>query len=595
MSVDTASPVGFRAFALSAPVFKALDDVGYEAPSPIQAQIIPHVLAGKDVVGQAQTGTGKTAAFALPLLSRLDLQRLEPQILVLTPTRELAIQEAAAFERYGAHLRGLRVLSIYGGQDYRNQLRQLKRGVHVVVGTPGRVIDHMHRGTLLLTGLSCLVLDEADEMLRMGFIDDVEWIMQQTPAGRQVALFSATIPQAIRDIAQRHLHDPAEVTIRVRTTTVETLHQRYLVVRDGDKLEALTNILEAEAFAGMLVFVRTKTATVTLAEQLVAHGFAAAPLHGDMTQPQRERTVERFKAGQLDILVATDVAARGLDIERISHVVNYDVPFDTDAYVHRVGRTGRAGRRGEAILFVTPQEKRLLYAIEKATRQKITLMQLPTTEAMNHQRIARFTRRITDTLTAADLPVFRQVVGQYQQEHQVPALDIAAALAKLVQGDRPLLLASRPTSTSPAADDKPHQAKGDIKRRTVARPEAKGDINRRTVARPDIAMERFRIEVGHDHGVKPGNIVGAIANEAGLDHDYIGRIDIAMAHSTVELPQGMPSDIFRRLQKVRVAGQQLKISRLNGPGQPHLATKGKPGQPKRPQRRTPQAADVGSA
>ena len=581
MSVDTASPVGFHAFALSAPVFKALDDVGYEAPSPIQAQIIPHVLAGRDVVGQAQTGTGKTAAFALPLLSRLDLHRLEPQILVLTPTRELAIQETAAFERYGAHLRGLRVLPIYGGQDYRNQLRQLKRGVQVVVGTPGRVIDHMRRGTLQLAGLICLVLDEADEMLRMGFIDDVEWILQQTPAGRQVALFSATIPQAIRDIAQRHLHDPAEVTITVRTTTVETLHQRYLLVRDSDKLEALTCILEAETFAGMLVFVRTKTATVTLAEQLVAHGFAAAPLHGDMAQPQRERTVERFTTGQLDILVATDVAARGLDIERISHVINYDIPFDTDAYVHRVGRTGRAGRRGEAILFVTPQEKRLLYAIEKATRQKITLMPLPTTEAMNHQRVARFTRRITDTLTAADLPVFRQVLGQYQQEHQVPALDIAAALAKLVQGDRPLLLAPRPTSSPPAADDKPRAAKGDIKRRAVAR--------------PDMAMERFRIEVGHNHGVKAGNIVGAIANEAGLDHDYIGRIDIAMAYSTVELPQGMPSDIFRRLQKVRVVGQPLKISRLSTPAQPHLATRASAGQPKRQQHRVPQAAEVGSA
>ena len=367
----------------------------------------------------------------------------------------------------------------------------------------------------------------------------------------------------------------------MRTTTVETLHQRYLLVRDSDKLEALTCILEAETFAGVLVFVRTKTATVTLAEQLVAHGFAAAPLHGDMAQPQRERTVERFTTGQLDILVATDVAARGLDIERISHVINYDIPFDTDAYVHRVGRTGRAGRRGEAILFVTPQEKRLLYAIEKATRQKITLMPLPTTEAMNHQRVARFTRRITDTLTAADLPVFRQVLGQYQQEHQVPALDIAAALAKLVQGDRPLLLAPRPTSSPPAAADQPRAAKGDIKRRAVAR--------------PDMAMERFRIEVGRNHGVKAGNIVGAIANEAGLDYDYIGRIDIAMAYSTVELPQGMPSDIFRRLQKVRVVGQPLKISRLSTPAQPHLATRASAGQPKRQQHRVSQAAEVGSA
>jgi ATP-dependent RNA helicase DeaD len=441
----------------------------------------------------------------------------------------------------------------------------------VVVGTPGRVIDHMRRGTLQLAGLSCLVLDEADEMLRMGFIDDVEWILQQTPAERQVALFSATMPQAIRDIAQRHLRDPAEVTIAVRTSTVDTLHQRYLLVRGHDKLEALTCILEAEAFEGMLVFVRTKTATVTLSEQLAARGYTAAPLHGDMAQPQRERTVERFKTGQLHMLVATDVAARGLDIERISHVINYDIPFDTDAYVHRVGRTGRAGRRGEAILFVTPQEKRSLYAIEKATRQKITLMRLPTVEAMNRQRVVRFTQRITDALAAADLPVFRQVLGQYQQEHQVPALDIAAALAKLVHGDRPLLLDPPPLSSHPPADDKPRQARGASKRRAVAR--------------PDLAMERFRIEVGHSHGVKPGNIVGAIAHEAGLDYDYIGRIDIAMAHSTIELPEGMPSDIFRRLQKVRVVGQPLNISRLSGPQPSRPAPKPRLEQPPRQRRR----------
>jgi ATP-dependent RNA helicase DeaD len=554
MSVESISSRDFRAFGLSEAVLKALDDVGYEAPSPIQAQTIPHVLAGKDVVGQAQTGTGKTAAFALPLLSCLDLHRLEPQVLVLTPTRELAIQEAAAFERYASHMPGFQVVPIYGGQDYRSQLRQLKRGVHVVVGTPGRVIDHMRRQTLKLAALSCLVLDEADEMLRMGFIDDVEWILQQTPPERQVALFSATMPQAIRDIAQRHLHQPAEVTIAERTTTVETLHQRYLLVRESDKLEALSCILQGEIYEGMLVFVRTKADTVTRAEQLASRGYAAAALHGDMPQSQRERTIARFKAGGVHILVATDVAARGLDIERISHVVNYDIPFDTDAYVHRVGRTGRAGRHGEAILFVTAQEKRLLYSIEKATRQKITQMHLPTTEEMNRQRVARFTQRIADTLAAADLTVFRQVLTQYQQEHQVPALDIAAALARLVQGEAPLLLAPRPTSPHAPLPERPRKVKAPTKRTGTPR--------------PDIGMEHFRIEVGHSHGVKPGNIVGAIANEAGLDHEYIGRIAIHPAYSTVELPEGMPADILRMLQKVRVAGQQLRMSRLDSTRQP---------------------------
>jgi ATP-dependent RNA helicase DeaD len=567
MSVDSVSSRDFRAFGLSEAVLKALEDVGYEAPSPIQAQTIPHVLAGRDVVGQAQTGTGKTAAFALPLLSRLDLHRLEPQVLVLTPTRELAMQEAAAFERYASHMPGFQVVPIYGGQDYRGQLRQLKYGVHVVVGTPGRVIDHMRRNTLKLAALSCLVLDEADEMLRMGFIDDVEWILQQTPSKRQVALFSATMPPAIRDIAQRHLRQPAEVTIAERTTTVETLHQRYLLVRDSEKLEALSCILDGETYEGMLVFVRTKADTVIRAEQLASRGYAVAALHGDMPQPQRERTIARFKAGEINILVATDVAARGLDIERISHVVNYDIPFDTDAYVHRVGRTGRAGRHGEAILFVTAQEKRLLYSIEKATRQKITQMHLPTTEEMNRQRIARFTQRIAGTLATADLTVFRQVLTQYQQEHQVPALDIAAALARLVHGDEPLLLAPRPKSTPTPLPDKPRKAKAPVKRAVTPR--------------PDIGMEHFRIEVGHSHGVKPGNIVGAIANEAGLDHEYIGRIDIHPAYSTVELPEGMPADIFRMLQKVRVAGQQLRISRLERARQPRDLSRKTAGQPQR--------------
>ncbi|MBM2830299.1 MAG: deaD, partial [Gammaproteobacteria bacterium] len=444
MSADVLPLSGFRELALIEPVLKALDDVGYEIPTPIQAQTIPYVLAGKDILGQAQTGTGKTAAFALPLLSRIDLKRIKPQVLVLTPTRELTIQVAEAFQRYAAHLHGFHVLPIYGGQEYGTQLRQLKRGVHVVVGTPGRVMDHMRRKTLNLEALNCLVLDEADEMLRMGFIDDVEWVLERTPSKRQIALFSATLPDPIRRIAKKYLQDPVHITIKMRTATVEATHQRFWMVEGIQKLDALTRILEAESFDGMLVFVRTKTQTVELSEKLEARGYASAPLNSDISQKVREQTVKRFKTGNLDILVATDVAARGLDIDRISHVINYDIPNDPGAYIHRIGRTGRAGRSGQAILFVAPRERHLLKAIEKATQQKITMMDLPTTETINNERIARFKQRITDTLAAGDLVFFQQMMEQYQQERNVPALDIAAALAKLVQGDNPLLLKNKP-------------------------------------------------------------------------------------------------------------------------------------------------------
>jgi len=356
-AAEPANPPSFRDLALSEPVLRALADVGYESPSPIQAATIPVLLSGADMLGQAQTGTGKTAAFALPALSRIDLSGHEPQVLVLVPTRELALQVSEAFQRYAAHIKGFHVLPIYGGQSYQPQLNALRRGVHVVVGTPGRVIDHMNRGTLKLTGLTMLVLDEADEMLRMGFVDAVESILEQTPPRRQVALFSATLPAPIRRIAQKHLRSPVEVTIKSKTTTATNIRHRFWLVSGMHKLDALTRILEAETFDGMLVFTRTKHSTVELAEKLEARGFAAAPLNGDIPQQQRERTVARLKAGQIDILVATDVAARGLDVERIGHVVNYDVPYDTESYVHRVGRTGRAGRKGEAILFIAPRER----------------------------------------------------------------------------------------------------------------------------------------------------------------------------------------------------------------------------------------------
>lgn len=541
---------GFRELALIEPVLKAIDRVGYETPTPVQVQTIPHVLAGRDLLGQAQTGTGKTAAFALPLLSRIDLKKPEPQVLVLTPTRELAIQVAESFQQYASQMKGFHVLPIYGGQDYQGQFNRLKRGVHVVVGTPGRVMDHMRRGTLNLKTLSCLVLDEADEMLRMGFIDDVEWILDQTPSEHQIVLFSATIPKAIRQIAQKYLNNPVEITIKTRTTTVEATRQRFWMVSGFHKLDALTRMLEAETFDGVLIFVRTKTATAELSEKLEARGYDSAPINGDIAQSKRERTIEQFKTGKLSILVATDVAARGLDVDRISHVINYDIPHDTESYIHRIGRTGRAGRSGEAILFVAPREKNMLYAIERATKQKIELMDLPSTEVINDKRIARFKERITDTLAIEELDFFYQLVEQYQQDHNVPALEIAAALAKLAQGNEPLLLTNKPKEKKTTFEDKPRKRETSKKHGKTSSALEKG-------------MERFRIEVGHSHGVKPGNIVGAIANEAEIDSKFIGRINIYDDFSTVDLPEGMPSDIICMLKKVWVSGRQLKISRLD--------------------------------
>ena len=561
MSNDVSPLPSFRDLALIEPLLKALDDVGYETPSPIQAQVIPHMLQGKDVLGQAQTGTGKTAAFALPILSRIDLRQKDPQVLVLAPTRELAIQVAEAFQRYATHLKGFHVLPIYGGQDYSTQLRQLKRGAHVVVGTPGRVMDHMRKGTLNLDGLSVLVLDEADEMLRMGFIDDVEWILEQTPDDIQIALFSATMPSVIRKIAQEYLHEPEQITIKVTTASAENIRQRFWMVSGVHKLDALTRILEAETFEGMIIFVRTKTATIELAEKLEARGYSAAAINGDMSQALRERTIAHLKNGKLDILIATDVAARGLDVDRITHVVNYDIPYDTESYIHRIGRTGRAGRTGDAILFIAPRERKLLGNIEKATKQKVEEMGLPSTEVINNKRISRFKQNITDTLAAEELSFFSQLIEQYQQEHNVSALEIAAALAKLVQGDTPLLMQNLPKKSYESREDRPQR---DDRSQREDRPQRDRKPKRVFGAGgATIEMETFRIEVGHAHGVKPGNIVGAIANETGIDGDHIARIRIEDDYSTVELPAGMPKELIEELKKIRVAGQQLNISRLD--------------------------------
>ena len=735
VAATAADSNGFLDLGLHEAVVQALRDVGYEAPTPIQAATIPALLAGSDVLGQAQTGTGKTGAFALPVLSKIDVSKAQTQALVLVPTRELAIQVAEAFQRYATHMKGFHVLPIYGGQSYTPQLKGLKRGAHVIVGTPGRVMDHMKRGTLPLDALNFLVLDEADEMLQMGFIDAIEWILEQSPSERQIALFSATIPPAIRRIAQRHQRTPAEITIRSRTSTAPNIRQRYWLVSGMHKLDALTRILEVENFDAMLVFVRTKLETVELAERLEARGFEADPLNGDIPQQQRERTVAALKSGKVDIVVATDVAARGLDVERISHVVNYDVPYDSESYIHRIGRTGRAGRSGEAILFIAPRERNMLRIIERATRQQIAQMNLPSVSAVNEQRVARFKQRIADTLAAGETAAFRSIVEEFEAENEVPAIEIAAARGGLLQGATPLLLPERaeesgrewgrqaaerdgprgqgPRSrhdrdggserrgTSPgdrsagaarkhargrgddtrqqggddraagvdrkprvdrgddtgrprgddrnaggvnprgefAADgdresrvdrgDEPGRTGGEDRAAGVDRePRAEGatDGNRNLrgkhasdgdpnagvdrgvhfdVGTPgegeppraptdtgdarasrdrrggegdsgarssrrkrsdtdDVVFETFRLEVGHAHGVKPGNIVGAIANEAGLEGRHIGQVDIRDDHSFVDLPEGMPKDIFRNLKKVRVVGQELRISRVDG-------------------------------
>jgi len=627
MSADPSSPapaagsaptLKFIDLGLSEPLLRALADVGYESPSPIQAATIPPLLQGRDVLGQAQTGTGKTAAFALPILARIDPKQHRPQALVLAPTRELAIQVAEAFQKYATHLPGFHVLPIYGGQSYGPQLSALKRGVHVVVGTPGRVIDHLERGSLDLSELRCLVLDEADEMLRMGFIDDVEAVLKKVPATRQVALFSATMPVQIRRIAQTYLKDPVEVAIKSATSTATNIRQRYWMVSGVNKLDALTRILEAEPFDGMLVFARTKLGTQELAEKLAARGLSAAAIHGDVEQKQRERMIQSLKDGSIDILVATDVAARGLDVDRISHVLNYDIPYDTESYVHRIGRTGRAGRSGEAILFVAPRERGMLGAIERATRQKIEPMQLPSVDAVNEKRVGKFLGRIGAALESSDLSVYRELVERYEREHDVPAVDIAAALAKLVQGKTPLLLQAPPEAPryerAPGSDRAGRgRTPRDARAPTDARPprhterqftppaagapsparnageaffadEAATSRPRREA--PDVGMETFRIEVGHAHGVQPGNIVGAIANEADLESRYIGRIDIRDDYSLVDLPEGMPRELMEHLKKVRVAGQVLRIQRASpddadasrGRGQrPHAARGSRPG------------------
>lgn len=582
-------PQGFVDLALPEPLLRALAAVGYETPSPIQAEAIPLLLEGRDLLGQAQTGTGKTAAFALPLLARIDPLQNYPQLLVLAPTRELALQVAEALQTYARFMPNFHVLPIYGGQGMGHQLSQLRRGVQVVVGTPGRVMDHMRRKTLDISRLRGLVLDEADEMLRMGFIDDVAWILEHTPASRQTALFSATMPTAIRRVADQHLNDPAEVKVAARTTTAENIRQRYWSIAGVHKLDALTRILEHETFSGVIVFVRTKLQTDELAEKLRARGFSAEALNGDVPQQQRERVVERLREGKTEILVATDVAARGLDVPRISHVVNYDIPYDTESYVHRIGRTGRAGAAGEAILFVAPRERRMLRAIEKATKQTIEAMDLPSVQDINVKRTAKFKERVRSLIGQPEIAEYYRLVSELEQEDDLDALQIAAALARLAQGDEPLLLDAKAEAAKKARSQA--QRPGDA----FERQQSSSKRNRSSVPKqvdpeplplkefPDVEMVRYRVAVGYQHGVKPGNIVGAIANEADIESRYIGHIEIFDDFSTVDLPAGMPKPVMQDLQKAWVCQRQLAIEPVKSyqPPKPKLTKKPKkPGQKK---------------
>lgn len=562
----TTSEITFRDLNLPEELLQALDKVGYEKPTPIQAECIPLILQGHDLLGTAQTGTGKTAAFALPMLANIDADDKNTQLLVLAPTRELAIQVAEAFQVYASFSKKINVLPIYGGSSYDNQIRQLRRGTQVVVGTPGRVIDHIKKGTLKLDKLKFLVLDEADEMLRMGFIDDVTWILSHAPEKRQTALFSATMPDPIRKITKRYLNDPKSVKIESKVATASTIRQRYCQVAGHHKIEALTRILEVETYEGVIVFVRTKTATMELAEKLSARGYAVEPLNGDIPQNSRERTIDRLKKGKIDILVATDVVARGLDVERVSHVINFDVPFDTESYVHRIGRTGRAGRTGDAILFISHREKRMLYSIERATRQTIDAMTIPSISQLNETRLTRFKSSVIAAISDPSIEALIPIVESIQAETEAAPEVIMAALAKIAQGDEPLILKDSDRPDLNAAP--PRNDRGDRNDRNSRGPRERGGRNERGGERvkrerksgpPSEGMKRYRIEVGHTHGAKPGNIVGAIANEADISSKNIGSIEIYDNFSTVDLPSDMPKATHDTLQKTRVAGRSLGL------------------------------------
>ena len=550
MTDPQTNETSFADIGLPQALVSALAAVGYESPSPIQRATIPVLLEGRDLIGQAQTGTGKTAAFALPLLARIDVARREPQALVLVPTRELAIQVAEAFQRYASHMPGLHVLPIYGGQSYTPQLNALRRGVHVVVATPGRVMDHLERGTLDLQTIRFVVLDEADEMLQMGFVDAIDHILSLVPVERQVVLFSATLPNQIKRIAQKHLRDPREITVKSKTATAANIRQRYWLVSGIHKLDALTRLLEVETFDAMLVFARTKQSTVELVEKLEARGFAAAALNGDILQAQRERTIAALKSGKIDIVVATDVAARGIDVERITHVVNFDVPYDSESYVHRIGRTGRAGRSGEAILFISARERNMLRIIERATRQPIEPMALPTVQEVNARRAEKFKKELAAMLGSEDLSAYRNVIEEFVRESGADVFEVAAALASLAKSGRSLFVAKRDATASDERTSE-SESEGGAPRKPARGPR-----------RPEGPQAFFRLEVGRRHGVQPGNIVGALAHEGDMHGSEINGIDIRDDHTIVRLPAQIPEHVLKHLAGIVVRGQPLAIKRI---------------------------------
>ncbi|WP_449528527.1 DEAD/DEAH box helicase [Galactobacter valiniphilus] len=557
-TVEVDEPTGptFADLGIDARVLAAVNDLGYERPSPIQAETIPLLLDGRDVVGLAQTGTGKTAAFAVPALSKIaELNDVNgkpktPQVLVLAPTRELALQVAEAFGSYSKYIDDLDILPIYGGSPYGPQLSALRRGVQVVVGTPGRVIDHLDRGALDLSGLQYMVLDEADEMLRMGFAEEVDHILESTPADKQVALFSATMPRQIRRIADQYLNNPAQVTVDAASTPGQNITQRYVQVMHSHKLDVMARILETEEHDGVIAFVRTKMAAEEVASKLKARGFRAVAIHGDIAQQQRERTVESLRSGQIDILVATDVAARGLDVERISHVFNYDVPHDTESYVHRIGRTGRAGRKGDAVLFITPRERFLLKHIEKATGGAVVEVPIPSVDTVNSSRLGRLAAKVGKVMNTQDLTPYRELVTDLLSAGDVDPVEMAAAFAHLAQGGRPLLTEElpEPPAKQARAGKRTRDAFGS---RGPSKPLAPGNAT-------------YRISVGHRQRVLPGSIVGALANEGGLHSGDIGSIDIRSDHSLIELPANLPEATKAKLAETRIGGRLINLEIDNG-------------------------------
>ena len=556
-STEKSHSSGFSGFGFSGALLKTLEEKGYKEPSPIQKAAIPELMLGRDLVGQAQTGTGKTAAFALPLLERLEGRSNLPRVLVLAPTRELAMQVADSFKAYAAGHPHLNVLAIYGGSDFRSQIHALKRGVDVVVGTPGRVMDHMRQGTLNTSGLRSLVLDEADEMLRMGFIDDVEWILEQLPEERQVVLFSATMPNEIRRLSKRYLSEPAEITIKTKDREAKRIRHRSITLQNAHKLEALNRVLEAVTGEGVIIFARTKAITLTVAESLEASGHDVAVLNGDVPQNQRERTVDRLRKGTVNILVATDVAARGLDVDRIGLVINYDMPFDSEAYVHRIGRTGRAGRTGEAILFITPRERRFVGNLERAVGQAIEPMDIPSNAQINESRLNRLRSRLSQAASAEsneETSLLQELIERVGQENELSMEQLAVAALKLAVGDQPLLVqGDEGWLKTPARADRRDDRRDPRGRRRVDRESRPPEDN----------MMRYRVEVGYRDRVKPGNLVGAIANESGLQGRMIGRIQIFDSHSLVDLPKGMPEDVYNALRKLKVMNRELQITQAS--------------------------------